>query len=297
MELFFGKFIFLYLLMPVIGILLGIVMIVVAKKNRLLSDKKVVIYFLLAFVVLVVPALLGLIDYKFMPYAYVGLMILYLVLGYQNLIILSKVIQNFDEKPYYVEFLCTFSLMFVSAAFFSFVFNLCNELQYGLWACTCLLPFVFPSLFLKTYQTYMDIPLEIRSIWSYNKEHRNAEEADYDPGRIIVVELEIVKQIGDAVPLNIKSKTSEVTPFGLWFKTFVEDYNKKSSHSPIVFTDTTDSYGWIFYVITSVLGRERYIDPNLSFAENKLKEKNVIIAKRVENNNKIKVEQEESDSE
>lgn len=281
MELFFGKFVLMYLLMPIIGLILGVVLLFVAKKNKLLSNKKVIFYFLLACIILIAPALLGFIDYWFMPYAYIGLMALYLILGYYNLVILEKVIDDFKEKPYFVEFLIVFILLLVSAAFFSLVFNLCNELQYGLWACTCLLPFIFSSLFLKTYRTFMDIPLEVYLIWSYNKESGVITEDDFDSSKVIVVELEIFKQVSDTEPLNIKAKSSEITPFGPWFKTFIDDYNKKSPLSPITYTDRQSTYGWIFYVSTSVLGRKRYIDPNLSFAKNKIKEEDVIIAKRV----------------
>ena len=282
MEFVFGKFILLYLLMPLVGLILGVVMVFVAKKNKLLGNKKIIFYFLLTCVILILPALLGFIDYWFMPYAYIGLMVFYLILGYYNLKILEKIIEDYKEKPYYVEFLIVFVITFVSAAFFSLVFNLCNELQYGLWACTCLITFMFPSLFLKTYQTFMDIPLEIYQIWSYDKENRRMTEDDFDNSKVIVVEVSMFKQMADIEPLNIKAKSSEITPFGPWFKTLISDYNKKSPLNPIAHGDNSDSYGWIFYVNTSILGRKRYIDPTLSFAENRLKEKNVIIAKRTQ---------------
>lgn len=281
MELAIGQFVLLYLLMPLMGIILGVLMVVIAKKNRLLSNKKAIFYFLLSCAVLALPALLGFIDYWFMPYAYLGLMALYLVLGYCNLGILGKIIDDFGKKPYYVEFIFVFVVMFIGMALFSLIFNLCNELQYGLWACTCVLPFIFPTLFLKTYQTYMDIPLEIYRIWSYEKETREMDEKDFDSNKVIVVELELFKQVEDTEPLNIKAKSSEITPFGPWFKTFISDYNKKSPQSPIGYKDMDNSYGWMFYINTSVLGRKRYIDPDFTFARNKIKEKNVIIAKRV----------------
>ncbi|MDR1501094.1 MAG: TssN family type VI secretion system protein [Prevotella sp.] len=285
MELVFGKFVLLYLLMPLIGLALGVVMVFIAKKNQLLGNKKLIFYFLLSSLILVLPALLGFIDYWFMPYAYIGLAALYLILGYFNLGVLAKIIDGFKEKPYYVEFLFVFVLMFVGTAFFSLVFNLCNELQYGLWASTCLLPFIFPSLFLKTYRTYMDIPLEVYRIWSYDGEVTEMTENDFDSNKIIVVELEIFKQIEDREPLNIKAKSSEITPFDLWFRTFIVDYNKKSPQSPIIYNDRSGPHEWIFYVNTSILGRKRYIDPNLSFIKNKIKEKNIIIAKRVQKEN------------
>jgi hypothetical protein len=290
MELVFGKFLVLYLLLPLIGILLGGVMYVVAKKNKLLGNKKAIFYFLLSSILLAIPALFGFIDYGFMPYIYIGLAVLYLVLGYVNLKVLETVIDGLDEKPYYVEYLCVFVVLFIGAALFSLVFNLCNELQYGLWACTCLLPFLLPSLFRKAYQAYMNIPLEVYTIWSYNKETREMLPEYLDYNKIIVVELELFKQVSDTKPLNIKAKASDHLPFGIWFKVFIDDYNKKSPLHPVASSDPEDTHGWIFYVNTRILGRKKYIDPELSFAKNRIKEHNIIIAKRVQHRKEIEIE-------
>lgn len=276
-----GEFILMYLLFPLIAVVLAAITYIVAKKNQLLSNKKLIFVFLLACLLLALPALLGFIDYWFMPYAYISLQVLYFFLGWYFLKILQSQIKDIKEKPYYVEFLLVFVVMIVAGALFSLVFNLCNELQYGLWACTCILPFIFPSLFRKAYQTFMNIPLEIYTIWSYGTQiEENWDNDLMDSDKITVVEMELFKQVSDTVPLNIKAKAQENMPFGVWFKVFINDYNIKSSASPIIYSDFENSYGWIFYTITSILGRKRYIDPDLSFVKNKIKEHRVIIAKR-----------------
>lgn len=281
METTVINFLLLYLLMPITAVILGAVMFIIAKKNKLLDNKKVIFYFLISIVILVIPALLGFIHYWFMPYVYMSLLILYLFLGYYNLLILNKMIPDLESKPYYVEFLFVLILMIVSACIFSLIFNLCNELKYGLWACTCLIPFIFSSLFLKAYKSYMSIPIEIYQKWYYHNEHQEMTADYFDPEKVIVVELEIFRNVMDTEPLNIKAKSSEITPFGIWFKTFLDDYNKKSPNNPIIYSDQTNSYGWTFYTLSSIFGRKKYIDASLSFADNKVKEKNVILAKRV----------------
>jgi hypothetical protein len=263
------------------AVVLAAVACVVARKNQLLGNKKLIFVFLLTCLLLALPALLGFIDYWFMPYVYISLQVLYFFLGWYYLKVLESQIKDIREKPYYVEFLFVLVTMFAGGALFSLVFNLCNELQYGLWACTCVLPFIFPSVFRKTYRTFMDIPLEIYKIWSYDAQTEGDWENDLiDSDRITVVEMELFKQVFDTVPLNITAKAKEDMPFGVWFKIFINDYNIKSSASPIVSGDYDNSYGWIFYTITSVLGRKRYIDPDLSFAGNRIKEHRTVIAKR-----------------
>lgn len=282
MDLAFGKIILQYLLLPVLGIILGLVAVIMAKKNQILANKKAIFFFLFSCIFLAVPALLGFIDYWFMPYIYIALAVIYLILGYYFPKLLAIFIPDLEEKPYYVEFLSIFLVMLISTALFSLVFNLCNELQYGLWACTCVLSFILPTLLKKTYSSFIEIPLEVYKIWSYGKENNELVDEYFDTSKIIVVELELVKSPGERTPLNIKAKASENIPFGIWFKIFIEDYNKKSPQSEIESGDYEDSYGWIFYINTSILGRKKYIDPDQTFTLNKIKEKNVIIAKRVQ---------------
>ena len=283
-------FILLYVLFPVIGIIVGVVMFLVAKKAGLIKKSKTIVYLIAACVLLAIPALFGFIDYHFMPYFYIGLLIIYLLLGLLHLKLSKEYIGDWSSKPYYVEFLCVLVMTIIGAAFFSLIFNLCNELQYGWWACTGLLPFIFPSLYRKTYQSYLAIPLEVYTSWSYDKEEREMVSEYMDSNKIIVVELELFKQVEDIEPLNIKAKASDNMPFGVWFKLFIDDYNKKSPSSPISYTGDEDSYGWIFYVVTAILGRKKYIDPELTFGKNKIKEQNVIIAKRTMYQEKTEME-------
>lgn len=282
MEIVLSKFVLLYLLLPIVGLLLGGVMFFIAKKNQLLSDKKVIFYFLLTCVLLAAPGFLGFIHYWFMPNFFILLQVIYLLLGWWNLKIMRYFIKPIVEKPYYVEFSLSFVFMIVGAGLFSLIFNLSNELQYGLWAATCLLTFIFPSVFRKTYHLFMDIPLEVYAIWSYKNESEKVNSEYMDNNKIIVVELEIFKQVSDKEPLNIKAKASENMPFGIWFKLFIGDYNKKSPSAEVAFDDQKNSYGWMFYVNSSILGRKKYINPKLSFIANKIKEENIIIAKRAQ---------------
>ncbi len=276
------KIVLLYLLFPIIAIVAGLVAVLIAKKNNLLSNKKVIFAFFLTCIVLALPGLLGFIDYWFMPYIYITLIGVYAVLGYYFKRILFSLAKDLKDKSYGVEFFFLLLPMLVGAALFSVAFNLTNELQYGLLACTCLLSFIFPSLYTKAYSSFMNIPIEVYKIWSFDKQHTSWNETQADSEKVVVVELELFKKQDDPVPLNIKAKAQEDMPFGLWFKLFINDYNIKSSASPIDYSSMSDSTGWIFYTITPFIGYKRYIDPDMTFSENKIKENRVVIAKRTE---------------
>lgn len=283
MEDFFGKFVFSYLLMPFLAVAAGVIMIVIAKKNQLLDNKKAIFYFLALWVILALPALLGFINYWFMPYAYLGLMLIYFLLGIWNRGLLRKVVPKIEEKPFYVEFLVIFISMLIGMGLFTLVFNLCNELQYGIWAATSLVLFIFPCVFRQAYISFLDIPLEVYKVWNYHDQNDELDPGLVDNNKVLVVEVEIFKDPKDEKAQNIKAKSSEDLPFGAWFKIFVNDYNKRTPHSPIIYSDPEKTYGWIFYTTSSILGRKKHIDPEHTFAKNEVKEKNVIIAKRTKN--------------
>lgn len=281
MESIVGQVFMLYLIMPILAVLLGGVMIFIAKKNNLLKDKKSIFYILLTIVILVLPALLGFVTYWFMPYIYIGLAVLYLFSGWYNLVLLPKFVSDIGEiKSTWPIFLFQLCFLLIAGALFSLVFNLCNDLQYGWWASSCMLTFLLPFLFNQMYVAYLHIPIEIYGVWQYTLGTLEPGESFYDDKNQIVVEIELFKKLDSSEPFNIKGKASELVAFGIWFKVFIDDYNFKSPNSTISAGDYGNTYGWVFYHL-NWFGKRNYIDPKLNFKENKIKEKYTIIAKRV----------------
>lgn len=281
MSPFFVSFFSSYLIMPLLAMVFMFVAYFVAKRNKLFRNKKVIFYILLAALVLCLPALLGFIHYWFMPYIYLSLQVLYGILGWYGIKLIHHVMPDIKEKPYIAEFLALFIIMFVGAALFSLIFNLCNELKYGLWACTCLFTFLLPSLYQKLYRKYMAIPLEIYKVWKYSNSYDLSpfDKMDYD--KLLVMEVEVFKKVNDYVPTKIKVKAPDGMAFGIWFQKFITDYNMKFPKQTIEMGDEKDQYGWIFYVKRSFFHKRRYIDFEQTIAQNRVKEKYTIVTKRV----------------
>lgn len=281
MSPFFASFFTSYLFMPLLAMIFMFAAFFVAKRNKLLRNKKLIFYVLLTSLLLSLPALFGFIDYWFMPYVYLSLQILYGILGWYNIKLVHHFMPDLDKKPYIAEFLIHFLMMFVGAALFSLIFNLCNELKYGVWACTCLLTFVLPTLYKALYERYMAIPLEIYKVWKYSNSYDLSpfDKMDYD--KLLVMEVEVFKKVSDHAPSKIKAKAPDSMSFGVWFQKFISDYNMKFPKQPIEMSDGADLFGWIFYVKRSFFHKRRYIDYEESFTDNKLKEKYTIVAKRV----------------
>lgn len=276
-----------YVIMPLLAVIMGVVAYILAKKNKILKNKKLILYMILGSLFLSLPGFLGFIDYWFMPYTYIALQVLYLLLGWYNIKIIRYFYPDLDsvenKKPYYIEFLMHFLMMFIGAAFFSLIFNLCNELQYGLWACTCLLTFIFPTLFRETYRSYMNIPLEIYKVWKYNEKNDLSTFDEMDYNKLHVMELEVFKNVLDTTPSKIKAKAPDNMPFGIWFQKFLTDYNIKFTSTPIEVRDrsSNEPYCWIFYTKPSFFLPRHYIDYELSITENNIRENHTIIVKRV----------------
>ena len=215
-----------------------------------------------------------------MPYGYIFLAMLYLLLGSYNIRMIAWVFK--DDYKYRYEIILTGFILVVSMLFFTLVFNLCNELKYGLWASTCLLPFVIVSVFIRTYRIFIAIPIPVYEVWRYTDD--TEQEGYFDPGSLQVLQIELYKQESDREPVKLSVKAPDEMQFGTWFHRMIDDYNLKSPQAPI------DDYaakegGWIFYRKPTLLSPRHYIDFNLTVKDNRIRSRDVIVAKRVMEHN------------
>lgn len=279
MDPFLQSLTMTYLLYPILGLLLVGLGIFIAKKNALLGNKRLVGYTIGAILVLSAPAMLGFLNYNFMPYCYMALIVLYLLLGWYNTRFVYWVFKG--EFKYRHELLLTLFIQIAAMLFFVLVFNLCNDLQYGLWASTTMLSFVFVSLFIQSYHLFLAIPEPIYKMWKYTDSDSTDMYDNVDYGTMKVVTLEIYKNEGDVKPLKLKGKISEELPFGVWIRQLIEDYNKKSPLSPIQHRSDEDEDTWIFYCHNSIFLPKRYIDYETTPKNNKIRDNSFIVAKRI----------------
>ena len=281
MSLEVGKFFINYLLFPVIVLILGLLSVVIAKKNKLLSDKKAVITVLSTSLLYSLFGLCGLFGMEFMPYVYLFIQFLFLLIGFAN----QRILQHFipQLKSNGVIFVVGLQF-FLSWALFAILFNFTNELQYGFWAGTCLLPLLFYPLFVITYQCYLNIPAEIYKIKVYSEsETFEPPHAELDISRVMVVGINVAKYVGDENEVIVNSKALKTFVLGEWFGMIINDYNKQHLDNQVELFDKEGSYGWIFYTERSILKSRLYLDPDLTFESNGLTRNCMIVARRVKN--------------
>lgn len=281
MSLELGKFAINYLLFPVIVLILGLVAVVIAKKNQLLSNKKAVITVLLSTLLYSSFGICGFFGMAFMPYVYLFIQILFLVFGFIN----QKILKYFIPDLTSYKQIFVIVLQFVmSWALFAIIFNFTNEFQYGFWAGTCMLPIFFYPLFDLTYQSYLKIPAEIYKIRVYQKnETFEPPHAELDIRQVMVIGINVPRFVGDENEAIVKSKALSSFVLGEWFGMIMSDYNKQHLDNQVELFDQEGSYGWIFYTEKSFLKSRKYLDPDLTFEANKLVTNSMIIARRVKN--------------
>ncbi|MBQ0156078.1 MAG: hypothetical protein KBT22_05830 [Bacteroidales bacterium] len=281
MSIELGKFIVNYLLFPVIVLILGLVAVIIAKKNQLLSNKKAVVTVLLSSLTYSLFGFSGFFGMDFMPYVYLFIQIMFLLLGFAN----QKLLKHFiPELESYKQLVVIMLQLVMSWALFAIIFNFSNEFQYGFWAGTSLLPILFYPVFELTFRSYLKIPAEIYKIKVY---HENdvfePPHGELDVTQVMVIGINVPKFVGDENETIIKSKAVKSFVLGEWFGMIMNDYNKQHLDNQVELCDSSESYGWIFYTEKSFMKSRRYIDSDKTFEENGLETNSMIIARRVKN--------------
>ena len=280
----FGNYFINYLLLPFIVIILSVISVIIAKKNQILSEKKAVFYVLLSSLTIALFGLCGFFGIDFRPYIYCFIQFLMLLIGFINVKLIYHFIPALKQKNPAILFVIIIVQLLIGWALFSILFNVSNDLQFGLWAGTSLLPILFYPLFYITYHLYLKIPAEIYKMKVYNPgDTFEPPHAEIDVEDLMVCEIEVPKFIDDKDPIRIKAKTVKSFVFANWFGMIITDYNQKKADNQVELLDSSSSYGWIFYTERSFFKSRRYIDPDKSFEENNLTGTDMVIAKRVKN--------------
>lgn len=271
-----------YFAFPIGSLLVSGLFLYFAYKASLLG-KRVVIYFPLFVLGLSLFGLLGVVDVYFMPYAYVVVQVVVLLLGLVNYYLLRHW-QNDLEGSLGKFLLLLLPQLLLSWALFSLFFNLTSSFQYGFYAGAVVCSLGVPPLFMYAYQAYLQIPIEVYKL----REFSSGDEFSLPcqalgTEDILVCEIELYRRLGDKEAIRIKAKAKPDMVVGDWFGLVVSDYNQQSSGRTVELGSDAEKYGWIFYVKPSFFSVRRYIDPDATFVENHLVEKDLIVAKRVIN--------------
>lgn len=247
-----------------------------------MNNRKLIVWVLVSGLVLSLPGLLGLLRFMFMPWGYIMSMLYALCLGTLAVYLLLKIDQGMIEKSKFFSFFLFLIVIGLAVYLYQLLFDWIGVMDIGLLAGTSVFVSIIPLLFWWTYIDLISIPTEINKIWEYPiyPLDVNIDHLDFD--KLLVLELELYKDVNDIEPLKVKVKAPKEMVFGVWFGKFIDDYNLKFPNSSIIYRDSyQQSFKWTFFVKRSVFRRNLYIDPDLSIEQNNVTEKMTIHAKRV----------------
>ena len=251
--------------------------------GQVLNNRKFIFFYLLFGIVISCGGFIGKSpDASRSMMYFFGLQVVFAALGFLASWLYKK---NAPEDMISGRYAGVFFVManaFLGMIGFALVYHFCNPNGLAPWYAMCVLPFVLPEFLSTAFKTYLEIPQEIHKVWYFPL---HADPVDYDnidTTTIFMLELEYSKSINDPRITNTKLRAPVAMKFGDWFRSFIENYNYRYESDPIQFTNFDQTpLGWMFYTKAGALGKSKFIDPELTIAENNITEKDIILAKRV----------------
>jgi hypothetical protein len=141
-----------------------------------------------------------------------------------------------------------------------------------------------PFLFAELKQKYIVIPEPFYAYWQVGIDKKDNEYWDnIDKFHLMQVSIKIKKRENSEFFSKFDVKIAQQVKLGSWFNKFIEDQNYRFPNDPIDTNEKDEKLGWIFYVprYFNMLLFIRNLDPDVPISQSKIKNKQIIYAKRV----------------
>lgn len=215
---------------------------------------------------------------------FVLLQMVFLVYGSFHYHWVKKGMYGEFEKPVLSQIMLALVTSAAGCLCFALIFNYCSEDPLTPYFALSVFTFLIPYGFMITFELLASVPPEIYKVWYYPLDMDEPDFDKIDLNNIYLLELEFAKSPSDSNMKNYKARAPIDMIFGEWYRSFINNYNYKFEEDPIQFLDSSKQpHGWMFYTKPqSFWQTKRFIDPDLTIKNNKLTERTVIVAKRVE---------------
>ncbi|WP_028291053.1 TssN family type VI secretion system protein [Olleya sp. ITB9] len=215
--------------------------------------------------------------------SFIGMQIVFLILGLLHLYILRKFFPALseDKSDYFSEFLFTIAITLIGLfAFLNVVTNFREGINYTFLAAS--IPFIFPFMVYKLYEFSLLIPVPEYKNWFYPLEVDVKEPTKKELQNPLVISFEFKKNENLPDITNFRVKAPENMEFGKLFYFFINDYNERHPESQIDYLDqnTKEPNGWIFYKKPTWISSLRHINFSKTVLNNDIKEDYVIVCQR-----------------
>jgi hypothetical protein len=156
--------------------------------------------------------------------------------------------------------------------------------RYALVFASVLLAMLVPFLFYRSFIYLVWIPAPVYKKWYYNVDDEvEINEEMFADKNITVLKYSIQRTVANPKDiLDLRLKSSLRIELGKMIKLGIDENNDKNVGKEIEYSDEfSQPYGWNFYIQPKWYQGARYLDPDLTIAENGLKEGEVIVIERI----------------
>jgi hypothetical protein len=141
--------------------------------------------------------------------------------------------------------------------------------------------FLAPTFVLIAFNYFIKIPSKVYLAWDFPAPGTLPDPKDSEMAEPIIINFEIRKSLEDNRTV-FKAKAPKAMDLGKLFYFFINDYNSRNPNNPILISDSENKrFKWTFYQSGNIFQGKKYLDPEITIAENRIKENASIICERI----------------
>lgn len=251
-----------------------------------IKTKPAILFVLCFSLVAALPSLLAFFNNEFIWAGLLLSVFYYLILGILLVFFMDSAL--FQKTGIQSNALAKFFLFLITAILSSWIYYLVfTYIAISSYAHISMLNILWlfvPVFFKESKKKYLQIPEPFYEYWKVGKERKDIEYWDnIDKFRLMQVSIQIKKKANSEIFSKFDVKIAQEVNLGNWFDKFIEDQNYRFPNDAIESSAENENSGWIFYTAKyfSFPLFIRNLSPHQTISESKLKNKQIIFAKRV----------------
>mgnify|MGYP001294781377 CR=1 FL=1 len=250
-----------------------------------------IVYVLLISILLALPTLLNLFKFNLSNILLlVCAQVFILFLGILHVMLTPATLPWYKDQPFNMKLMFVICILFLAYFFsnLSLSFLVSHDLQI-VWYLS-LLWFLIPILLNQTVEALLQVPPKIFKQWYYPLNQNIDDPSDEELENPIVISFIFPKNEESPEQTTFRAKAPVGMKLSRLFYFFINDYNSRHPEGTISFLDSNRApYGWIFMKVKNkFFNLKDGMDPDISIYANEIRENDVLICKRITNNEIIK---------
>lgn len=273
-----------YLLAPFLVLIITLIMTQFSSIK--IKTKSAIIFVLVFSLITALPCLFAFFNNEFIWMGLLLSVFYYSILGVVLLYFMNTTMfQNIgiqDSVPAKIFLFLIVTIL--SSWIYYLVFNYVTISNYAHISMLNVLWMFVPVFFVESKKKFLQIPDPFYEFWRVGNERKDFDYWDnIDKFRLMQVSINIKKKVDSDFFSKFDVKIAQDVNLGNWFDKFIEDQNYRFPNDAIESSAENEDTGWIFYTARyfNYPLFIRNLSPHQTISESKIKNKQIIFAKRV----------------